>query len=850
MKRKVCSSVLLALLFSSSTQAGFWDEVKGALGIVKSPTPGDSGRDYNSEGLRYYIDKNKVTLTDANGDVVSVIDNGRFYVSTVNINGDAGIVTVKSVGNGGESRYSIRTGHELPTDPRMSVALGASHAGSLADLEFRIKQNKVYVLDTRGSVIRVIDNGRFYVESAYHDKQHDAVVVQSVGNGGRMAYSLSTGSEMMGIIDTSPSGNSGIVPANTSVVSEVQSEAAHPAGGLLWNASSRPEYAAKVEFHQNLVRVFSARGDIIQTINNGRFWVSAAELSPDGKYVLVRSVGNGGFTSYKLTAEGVRFANTSQDFETALSQRIDKLAREHLQLPEYLVQKKNALSNPPTGPNALTKDEFETSSAFRERVARLQREYEATVDLYNQRVLDYKRQVDAHYKNLGDLQAEKKHQAIREAFTAYHGGPKVDAVRYDADTESFYLNVVSEAGNLKRGLAIRDIPPERARELKSKLEEGQPEVLFRINSDSSLSWEKISINAAGQTLAAVAIDLASEEKGIKVVIRPREIAVPDVDVPLAVGTQKISIAIRDDPAIAAKQAEVDQLKRKRAQSVAKAAELKRLEEELALIRQSTPQGYQDDLQPLLTRTPAAKIDKRLHVLAIGINYYAEVPDVPFADRSAKLFAELARKTLGASPENIITLTNQEATSGRLRGRLSTLLGRLTPEDRLMIYFAGHGVPSHDGKQVFLLAQDGGPGSYEESDLQLNTLYEHVSQSRVGQAQLFIDACFSGRSNKDRMILGGTGGVAIVPKHGIRADSRLTVMIAGRAEQLSNQDEAHGHRLFGYHLMRAMLDDGFALPAGELHSKIHDKVRADSLRLGREFEQEPELLGNPAAVLRR
>jgi len=150
----------------------------------------------------------------------------------------------------------------------------------------------------------------------------------------------------------------------------------------------------------------------------------------------------------------------------------------------------------------------------------------------------------------------------------------------------------------------------------------------------------------------------------------------------------------------------------------------------------------------------------------------------------------------------------------------------------------------------LLAQDGGPGSYEEPDLQLNALYAQVGQSRVGQAQLFIDACFSGRSNKDSMILGGIGGIAIVPKHGIRSDSRLTVIVAGRAEQFSNQDEAHGHRLFAYHLMHAMLNGGLKWSADELHRTIRGKVLEDSLRLGREFEQEPELLGNPAAVLQR
>lgn len=537
------------------------------------------------------------------------------------------------------------------------------------------------------------------------------------------------------------------------------------------------------------------------------------------------------------------------DYAQRAEARLRAAQAAHQALPEPLQALNTRLQAPPTAPPKLDKDEFETRAAFQARVAKAQAAYEAQVAEYNQQVADYERRVKDHYARLGPLPDAPRHQALRTAFLESHAAPTLSELRYDADAQSFYA-VISEkdGGDLKKPIAVRDIPPARARALKADLERATPEVHFRIHADNSLTWDRVDLRTGRENLVAVPVNALGEKQTLEVAIKALDVATPNVAMPKAVALQAFDI--RDDPALAAQQAEVERLKREQAQAAFRAAELKRLKEEEARLRQTRPVRFQDDLQARLASVPAAKPDKHLHVLAIGIDEYSDVPDVPFADRSAKLFAELAAKTLGALPENILTLTNQEATSGRLRGRLRILLGRLTPEDRLLLYFAGHGVPAQNGKEVFLLAQDGGPGSYEEPDLQLNALYAQVSQSRVGQAYLFIDACFSGRSNKDSMILGGTAGVAIVPKHGLRADSRLTVITAGRAEQLSNQYEARGHRLFGYHLMKALLNDGPTLSAGELFGKIRGTVRAESLRLGPEFEQEPELLGNAGAVVKR
>lgn len=200
-----------------------------------------------------------------------------------------------------------------------------------------------------------------------------------------------------------------------------------------------------------------------------------------------------------------------------------------------------------------------------------------------------------------------------------------------------------------------------------------------------------------------------------------------------------------DTELAKLQTEVLLREREQAATATRQTEEKRLKARLAELDRQSVQEFNDDLPSLLAKLPVAKPNSKVYVFAVGIDDYADVPDVPFADRSANQFSEVAQKLVGAQKQNVIVLTNAEATSGRLRGRLRTILNRLGPQDQLLFYYAGHGVPGKNGRNAYLLAQDGGPGSYEEPDLQLEQLYTEIAKSRVGQAKLFIDAFFwSGR----------------------------------------------------------------------------------------------------------
>ncbi len=312
--------------------------------------------------------------------------------------------------------------------------------------------------------------------------------------------------------------------------------------------------------------------------------------------------------------------------------------------------------------------------------------------------------------------------------------------------------------------------------------------------------------------------------------------------------QSAHAKVPESPSLNKLQMEVLQKEREQAEIAARQVEEKRLHDRLAELNRQRQMTFDDDLPGLVSKLPAAKANPRLHVLVIGINDYADVPDVPFADRSAKQFAAIVQKLLGAQVQNVIVLTDSQATLGRLLSRLNTLLNRLGQQDQLLFYYAGHGVPGKDGAGAYLLAQDGGPGSYEQPDLQLGHIYSVIAKSRVGKASIFIDACFSGRSGRDSMVFEGVAPIAVRSKQSLPDSDRMTIITAGRDDQFSNQEKAKGHRLFSYHLMRVIIEGGVRQEIGKLHQSLRQRVLEESRRIGPEFEQEPELLGNPSLPL--
>lgn len=257
---------------------------------------------------------------------------------------------------------------------------------------------------------------------------------------------------------------------------------------------------------------------------------------------------------------------------------------------------------------------------------------------------------------------------------------------------------------------------------------------------------------------------------------------------------------------------------------------------------TTALAFEDDIAPMVADLPAAKPDGRMYLFAVGVETYDDAPAVPFADRSARLMTDLLRKRYGIPDDNITLVTGSDATGLKMLGRLNSLVQRLTPGDTVFFYYAGHGMAGRDGKAVYLVPKDAVPGAYETEMLSLDGLIRKFEQSPAARVVAFIDSCFSGRVGRDQSLFPGVGPLVPSPVRptSLTGGSKVTLFMAGQANQFANDYPERGHRLFSYFLMRGLLEDGDVTAA--LNNYVAREVRRISSRRGAEYLQEPQFQG--------
>ena len=226
-------------------------------------------------------------------------------------------------------------------------------------------------------------------------------------------------------------------------------------------------------------------------------------------------------------------------------------------------------------------------------------------------------------------------------------------------------------------------------------------------------------------------------------------------------------------------------------------------------------------------------------LVIGINNYKQNTSVEFADLSALAFEDLAINTLGIPKENIITLLNDDATSGQLKAKFELIKELADSNGNLYVYFAGHGVPGKDGNTYILPNDMSADSIHLEPNLQLNTIYSKLAKSSAKKVFVFMDSCFSGKDDKGELLY---KGVAPILKRNVEnsVDNKLTVLTAGGANDFANDYSDKKQRLFSYFLIKELSSGKSDL--NEVYSSIKNEIKRTSLMKGIGYKQVPEISG--------
>lgn len=260
--------------------------------------------------------------------------------------------------------------------------------------------------------------------------------------------------------------------------------------------------------------------------------------------------------------------------------------------------------------------------------------------------------------------------------------------------------------------------------------------------------------------------------------------------------------------------------------------------------------------------PGATVPPAFHrsiAVVIGIDHYTHgIPPLRTAVNDARRLGALLEAQHGYE---VTTLLDGEATRARLVALLTEdLPARLGPDDRALLYFAGHGVAidGHDGPNGYLLPADASRGD-ESTFLTMPLVHDAIVALTCRHMLVILDSCFSGAFRWS-----STRAVSALPdvihqeryERFVRDPAWQVITSAAHDQEaldqlatgtLGGRDGDGEHSPFALALFEALDGQGDVMPrnggdglitATELYLYIEDRLQTATLAAGR--RQTPRL----------
>jgi tetratricopeptide (TPR) repeat protein len=220
---------------------------------------------------------------------------------------------------------------------------------------------------------------------------------------------------------------------------------------------------------------------------------------------------------------------------------------------------------------------------------------------------------------------------------------------------------------------------------------------------------------------------------------------------------------------------------------------------------------------------------RSYALVVGISKYKNLPakaQLQFPDRdAADMYTALISGSAGQFPaENVHKLINDQATLANLNRELEDWLPKVTaPDDRVVIYFAGHGFIS--GGKAYLAPYDIDPTNIAATAFPMDELGKLIGSRIHGKWKVLLtDACHSGAITPE-------DDTAQVNKSLLDLNTSIFSLTASRDREQSFESSqwGGGHGIFTYYVIKGLegeadtSGDG-VVTADELAEYVHQNVR--------------------------
>jgi hypothetical protein len=258
----------------------------------------------------------------------------------------------------------------------------------------------------------------------------------------------------------------------------------------------------------------------------------------------------------------------------------------------------------------------------------------------------------------------------------------------------------------------------------------------------------------------------------------------------------------------------------------------------------------EQLNPSLIKS---KSNKNRVALIIGIEKYEQTPAANFANLDAQYFYEYARKGFGIPKSNIKLLVDEDADLVKSISSINKWLPSKIKKNKteLIIFFAGHGLASNNGQELYILPQDSDPDLLSRTALSRTELFEQIISLSPKSVTMFMDTCYSGISRDEKMLLASARPIRIVADDQEGIPDNFTIFTASKLDQISSGLKEANHGIFSYYLMKGLEGNADSnqdkkITNGELLAYMDENVSQKASELGR--QQNPSLAGDPDKIL--
>lgn len=188
-------------------------------------------------------------------------------------------------------------------------------------------------------------------------------------------------------------------------------------------------------------------------------------------------------------------------------------------------------------------------------------------------------------------------------------------------------------------------------------------------------------------------------------------------------------------------------------------------------------------------------------IVVGIDKYQKWPQLQYAVRDAEGVGQLLVQKFGFAPERVITLKNEQATRTGILAAFHDKLahGNLQPNDRIFVFFAGHGATRKlsSGRDLgYIVPVDADPNNLATDAIPMTEI-QNIAESLPAKHALFVmDACYSGLG-----LTRGAANASFLRDNAKRLGRQM--LTAGGSDQLVSDGGPNGHSVFTWTLLQGL-----------------------------------------------